>query len=143
MKIFNSQRGQSLVEVAITMVIMLVLLLSTFEFGYAFLYYITIKDAAEEGAIYGSLHPSSSCNTTLTSWVHNSSFSPVINISDPSITTVAISRTGTTPGNTITVTVTHRYSIITPLVSTVLGRNDIDLHASVTNTILTNVTTCN
>ena len=138
-----TQKGQSLVEVAITMVILLVLLLSTFEFGYAFLYYITIKDAAEEGAIYGSLFPSASCNTTLTSRVHNSSSSPVINISDPAITTVAISRTGTTPGSTITVTVTHQYNIITPLVQTVLGRTTMELHASITNTILTNTTTCN
>lgn len=139
----HSQKGQSLVEVAITMVIMLVLLLTTFEFGYAFLYYITIKDAAEEGAIYGSLHPSASCNSTLTSWVHNSSFSPALNINDPNITTVAISRTGVTPGDSITVTVTHQYSIITPLVSSVLGQNEIALHASVTNTILTDITTCN
>ena len=138
-----TQKGQSLVEVAITMVILLMLLLTTFEFGYAFLYYITIKDAAEEGAIYGSLYPSASCNTNLTSRVHNSSSSPVINISDPNITTVAISRTGTTPGSTITVTVTHRYNIITPLVQTVLGQTTMELHASITNTILTNATTCN
>ena len=138
-----SQKGQSLVELAITMTILVLLLLSTFEFGYAFLYYITIRDAAQEGAIYGSLYPSASCNANITSRVRHSSSSPAIDISNPTVTVVAITRTGTTSGYKITVTVTHHYNIITPLVRTMLGRTTIDLHASITDTILTDATTCN
>ena len=138
-----SQKGQSLVELSITMVILLVLLLSIFEFGYAFLYYITIKDAAQEGAIYGSLYPSAACNTTLVSRVRNSSSSPAINITDTTVTPVTVTRTGTTSGYTITVNVTHHYHVITPLIRTILNDSTIDLHASITNTILTSETTCN
>jgi len=138
----NLQKGQSMVELAITFVILLMLLLGTFDFGYGFLYYITIKDAAEEGAIYGSLYPSTSCNTQVTSRVRNSSSAPIINISNPTTTQVTITRTGTTSGNTITVRVDHQYHIITPFVATMIGNANLNLRATVSNTILTSATNC-
>lgn len=130
-------------ELAITIVILLVLLLGTFDFGYGFLYYITIKDAAEEGAIYGSIYPSASCNDQLTARVRQSSSSPVINISDPATTQVVITRTGTTSGNLITVQVDHQYAVLTPFISNIIGSPTINLRATITNTILTNTTVCN
>jgi Flp pilus assembly protein TadG len=138
----ESQRGQSMVELAITLVILLMLLLGIFDFGYGFLYYITIKDAAEEGAIYGSLYPSTSCNTQLTSRVRNSSSSPAINISNPANTQVTITRTGTTSGSNITVRVDHQYHIITPFIASIIGNANLNLRAQITNTILTSSTAC-
>jgi len=53
----NHQKGQSLVELAITLNIILLLLAGAFDFGSALLTYISLRDAAQEGVLYGSIEP--------------------------------------------------------------------------------------
>ena len=134
-----SEKGQSLVEMALAATLMMFLLLATVDFGYGFLYWITIRDAAQEGAMFGSLHPSPACDNTLRSWVKDSATSAVIRTANLQDGNITISRTGMNPGNSITVTVIHNYHILTPLVSTFTGTTTIPVKASVTNTILQNI----
>lgn len=138
-KYIPSEKGQSLVEMALTATLMLFLMLATIDFGYGFLYWITIRDAAQEGAMFGSLHPSPACDNTLRAWVKDSATSAVIRTSTLQDGNITITRTGTNPGNSITVTVVHNYHILTPLVSTFTGTTSIPVKASVTNTILQNI----
>ena len=51
----KSERGQSLVELAISLVILLYLLSGAVEFGILFFQYVQLRDAAQEGALYGSI----------------------------------------------------------------------------------------
>ena len=62
MKKLKSERGQSLVEISISLVIILYLLSGAVEFGIAFFQFIQLRDAAQEGALYGSIHPSETNN---------------------------------------------------------------------------------
>lgn len=48
------ERGQSLVEFAISLVFILFLLAGLVEFGIALFQYVQLRDAAQEGALYGS-----------------------------------------------------------------------------------------
>jgi Flp pilus assembly protein TadG len=57
MKKLKSERGQSLVELAISLVIILFLLAGAVEFGIALFQFIQLRDAAQEGALYGSICP--------------------------------------------------------------------------------------
>jgi Flp pilus assembly protein TadG len=57
MKKIKSERGQSLVELAISLVIILFLLAGAVEFGIALFQFIQLRDAAQEGALYGSICP--------------------------------------------------------------------------------------
>ena len=50
-------RGQSLVELAISLMIILLLLLGAVEFSLAMFQYVTVRDVAKEGAIDGSIKP--------------------------------------------------------------------------------------
>jgi hypothetical protein len=50
-------RGQSLVELAISLTVMLLLLAGAVTFGMALFSYVAIRDAAQEGALYGSMYP--------------------------------------------------------------------------------------
>ncbi len=50
-------RGQSLVELAISLMVMLLLLAGAVTFGMALFSYVAIRDAAQEGALYGSFNP--------------------------------------------------------------------------------------
>ena len=51
------EKGQSLVELAISLPVILLILLGTFDFGMALFSYSIIRDAAQEGALYASFNP--------------------------------------------------------------------------------------
>lgn len=143
MKANRSERGQSLIEFLISFVLLLLLLLGTFDFGYAFLYWITIRDGAQEGAVYASLHPDAACQSTLESWVRNSADSPIIDISDPAVTVITTTRAGTEIGDLIKVEVDHVYNLHTALIPDIIGSTTINLHAEVTVSVLQADSTCN
>lgn len=51
------QRGQSLVELALSLVFLIFLVAGIIDIGRAILTLIAMRDAVQEGVIYGSLHP--------------------------------------------------------------------------------------
>ncbi len=59
-KKMNSQqieKGQSMVELALTITILMILLAGVIDMGRAFFTYMAMRDAAQEGAAYGSVNP--------------------------------------------------------------------------------------
>jgi uncharacterized membrane protein len=55
---FNrSERGQSMVEMALTMTILLVVLSAVLDLGRGFFSFIAIQNAAAEGALYAAINP--------------------------------------------------------------------------------------
>lgn len=50
-------RGQSMVEFALCLSLLIMILLGVFDLGRAFHAYIVITNAAREGAYYGAMHP--------------------------------------------------------------------------------------
>jgi Flp pilus assembly protein TadG len=137
MKNIKTERGQSLVELSISLLIVLWLLAGTVEFGIAFFQFIQLRDAAQEGALYGSLHPDEASNIELR--VRNASDKPI----DLSATTGprAVTVTVTTPDGTscvadsIKVSVSFNHQLFMPFASLFMD-NPIQLEASVTDTIL-------
>jgi Flp pilus assembly protein TadG len=144
-----SRRGQSLVEFALALTLMLTLLAGAVDLGSAFFSYVALRDAAQEGALYGSIaaivdtnangkyDPGENLNTAaIEARVRQSSTQPV-DLTDASKVTISI--TATTPycaGNAITVTVAYNYQLTMPLIGAVIGSQTIPVSASVTNTIL-------
>ncbi|HBG74510.1 MAG: hypothetical protein A2X25_10785 [Chloroflexi bacterium GWB2_49_20] len=139
------QKGQSLVELALTITILLTLLAGAFDLGSAFLDYIALRDAAQEGAMYGSIDPKNT--DSIVERVQNSSDTPVdfstfvLDCSpflQDSPDSICVNFPGETcTGNEITVTVRYHYNLTMPLIGTIIGSQTIPLHASVTNVILT------
>lgn len=54
--LWKRAEGQSLVELAIILPVLMVILLGIIDFGRVFYAYVTITNASREGARYGSLH---------------------------------------------------------------------------------------
>lgn len=54
----KAERGQSLVEFALGLTVILILLAGTLDLGRAYFTFISLRDATQEGALYGSLAPS-------------------------------------------------------------------------------------
>lgn len=144
-KINRKQKGQSLVELTLTITILLTLLAGVFDFGSAFFDYIALRDAAQEGAVYGSIDPTS---TNIVQRIQASSNRPV-NFStflgdcnsDSGICVSFADHLGAAvsnpcSGNTVTVRVNFRYHLTMPFIGSIIGSQSIPLHATVTNVIL-------
>jgi len=140
MKNFNSERGQSLVELAISLVILLYILTGAVEFGMAFFQFVQLRDAAQEGATYGSINPSD--NTGIMARIRESSQSP-IKLNDTSVvpdSDITITVTSSPcEGNGIKVEIKYYHQIFMPFIPQLIGTNTIPLTASVTDTILSPV----
>ncbi len=136
----KSQRGQSLVELAISLTVILMLLSGAVDFGMAFFSYTAIRDAAQEGAASGSFNPTDSAGMIMR--VRKQSTNPV-NLNDASKVTVSASIIGAscqgvTGGttNAVQVTVKYNYPIIMPFLGLILNSQTIPLSATETDTIL-------
>ena len=132
-------RGQSLVEMALTLTVILYLLLGAVEFSLALFQYVTMRDAAQEGAIYGSINPSDMVGIENRARATASDIM-VIDDTDISVNLLGssycegLSASGTP--NTIEIEITFPHKIFMPLVTPMIGTDTINLTAKVTNTIL-------
>ena len=53
----DNEKGQSLLELAVSLIVLLILLAGVVDFGRIAFYYIALRDAAQEGASFGSIFP--------------------------------------------------------------------------------------
>ena len=134
MKLKN-ERGQSLVELAISLLILLYLLSGAVEFGIIFFQYVQLRDAAQEGALYGSMNPTDTAG--IIARVEASSTSP-IDLTDPGVVITPTIIGSACEGNGIQVTVAYDHTVFMPFMSRFIGPT-IDLDATVTDTILSPV----
>lgn len=141
MKIIKSEKGQSLVEMAISFVLIMVLLVGTVEFGMAFFQYIQLRDAAQEGALYGSIYPNDAPGIELRTRGASASPIDLLVSTGPNAVLVSVEYIGPKicEGNAVKVTVQFNHKIFMPLIPKILGRTTLPLRASVTDTILTPV----
>jgi Flp pilus assembly protein TadG len=153
MKKLNSERGQSLVELSISLVVLLYLLSGAVEFGLAFFQFVQLRDAAQEGALYGSMdptNPSSIVPDPIETRVRAASSSP-IDLADPGLVTVTITAHDSAgnplavndacEGDSLTVAVEFEHQIFMPFIPTLLSRNTLPLRAEVTDTVLAPIQT--
>ena len=135
----SKERGQSLVEFAISLTVIMMLLAGAVEFGIALFQFVQLRDAAQEGALYGSIHPGDDANIELR--VRSASLSPIDLQTDPGVT-IVISYPDGAPnceGKGIQVEVSFPHQISMPFIGPIIGSTTIPLTASVTDTILTPV----
>jgi Flp pilus assembly protein TadG len=57
-----TQRGQSLVEFAVSLTILLILVAGIFDAARALFTYLSLRDAAQEGALYASIDPANNAD---------------------------------------------------------------------------------
>jgi len=143
----NSENGQSLVELGISMMVIMILLVGAVEFSIALFQFVQLRDAAQEGALYGSFNPA---DVNGIRWRIRAASQSPIDLSNPSLVPdsdidIAYTNGTTAPhpceGDGVTVTITFDHTITLPLVGPMIGSNTIPLTASVTDTILQPVCT--
>jgi Flp pilus assembly protein TadG len=136
--------GQSLVEFTVMVVFLLVLLMGVFDLGRAYFSYLALKDAAAEGAYYGSAFPQcasasglNSRNSVVTpacSGANNIPFrtiqsAPIGGLIDWAHATIQVANPVLAAGVPITVSVSYPYQLLTPIVGAIANSQYITLTA--------------
>lgn len=159
----KAERGQSLVELAISLVVLLYLLSGIVEFGLAFFQFVQLRDAAQEGALFGSGNLNDPSLPTdfdlIETRVRASSNTPInLDAAAPNpvrvliyVDTDLVRSNGANTGNgadatwvgknaceahALKVRTEFDHNIFMPFMPQLLRRNTITLNAEVTDTIL-------
>ena len=131
----KSERGQSLVEFAISLVIILWLLAGAVEFGIALFQYIQLRDAAQEGALFGSVNPSKT--SEIEARVRNASSSPLDLTDTSQVFVTVLTPSGACVAQSVEVTVSYNHQVFMPFATLFTGGSTtIPLSATVIDTIL-------
>ena len=123
-------RGQGLVEFAVGVIVLIILLMGMLDLGRAFFSYLSILDAAQEGAAYGSIAPDDV--NGIRQRVRDTSTGPInfIDLRDSQIDVQVINYACS--GNNIKISVQCNFILVTPFI----GGKTLPLTAEVTDTIL-------
>lgn len=124
MRLFRQLKGQSLVETAIVLPLVLLLLMAIIDFGFLFNNYIVISNASREAARKGSL---GGTDAEIIQLVQN--YTSTLDSSRVSID-IYPAQSQRFHGSEIKVTVRYNNPMITPVIGSLLG-NEIPLQGQV------------
>ncbi|HNA59234.1 MAG TPA: pilus assembly protein [Chitinophagales bacterium] len=142
------QKGQSLVELAVSLPVILLILLGTFDIGMALFSYSIIRDSAQEGALYGSFNPGNKAEIenrarNILPRDQGEVFSSPVDLRNKDsvsidIITKGAECQGVTKGtaNYIQVKITYNYPILFPLIGQLFGSDGIQISSTASNVIL-------
>lgn len=132
------EEGQSLVELAVSLVILLILLAGIVDLGRISFYYIAMRDAAQEGASYGIVYPNHCFaieDRVRASVIDNTNVNVDISVNGKACLSAA--PTDACEGHAISVTVSDpNFPITMPFLGGFLGRQSIVLETTIEDTIL-------
>jgi hypothetical protein len=144
-KLRKKERGQSMVELAISLVLILTILAGIFDLGRAIIAYLVLQDAAEEGIVYGISFPTDcnqitarirgDVNTTLI----KSQVNVAISIQDSSgnyTSCYSIPYAQVYAGKIMHINITTNFPITMPFLGTILGEQSIPLVVTTNGVIL-------
>lgn len=152
----KNERGQSFMELAISLLFLLVLLAAVIDLGWSFYTMVALRDTAQEAAAFGSMCPDNL--TRVRTRLLESATAP-IDISDLQSGDIEICLVGPNPatqpplfscpasqsqdnstwavrGNNVRVALRIQHQILTPFVGSFIGRQTYPLSVNVSNTIL-------
>lgn len=141
----EKSRGQSLVELALILPILMLLVAATIDLGRIFYSQITIANAAREGAMEAAKNPTSyvanaACNKTtnrVICRVVNESKGSFVAIVPTDVTLTCSPACVSGLGNTVTVKVIGRFTLLTPLMAAFTGGTNLTMASTASAQIVT------
>ncbi|MEW5953326.1 MAG: TadE/TadG family type IV pilus assembly protein [Bacillota bacterium] len=113
-KIYRDNRGQSLVEMALVLPLLIIILFGIIEFGRVFHSYLIITHASREGARVGVVGQS---NTDIKQQIQDAA---PLNLDKLTITITPSEQQARTPGVPLTVSVGYQVDLFTPILGSIL-----------------------
>ena len=133
MKHRKAEKGQSLLEFALIVPILLIILAGVLDLGRLYYAYVAVTDAAAEGASYAAIHPQANERAEVLQRAQEAS-GALVQI-DP--TMVQVDCPAIAAGAPITVTVSYSFTVATPLLNVIVPSGELRLRAVATESILT------
>ncbi len=141
LQLHKRERGQSLVEFSMGMVVLLVLLVGVTDTARVMFTYLSMRDAAQEGALFASVNPTDT--GAIESRVRNTSnlmsgLGASITVTvEPTVTgKLCFGDTGGTSHGVI-VTVTYpSFPLTMPLIGAIIGSQNVGIRAAANNKII-------
>ena len=128
------ERGQALVEFAVILPVIILILMGIVDLGRVFNAYVTIANAAREGARYGIVYGHSTDDAGIRNQVVTEALPAVQIVNDASH--IVITDSGSrNPGSELSVRVNYDFNAVTPLISSFWGGGALTIHASSTMVI--------
>ena len=115
MKSLRNEKGQSLIEFAIILPLLLLLLMGILEFGVMLNSYLSINNSAREGARLGIVDGS---NSEIKQLITN--ISPNLNSENLTVNITPLDGSRTS-GDTLSVEVIYNYQVTIPIISNILN----------------------
>jgi Flp pilus assembly protein TadG len=125
-------RGQSLVEVALVLPILLIIMMGLLDFGRAFYIQVALRDAADEGAVYAAIHP----NDTTGIEQRVVYASTMLFTIDPATISVVLPA-NMVAGEPVTVIISHPLQLYTPFVQGLVSGGTLTINGQSTQPIIT------
>jgi Flp pilus assembly protein TadG len=118
----QATKGQTVVEFALILPVLILLLLITIDFGRAFLGWVSLNNAARVGANYAALHPNDTWGAGTDYQVLMTDNMDAINC-EPNPDPAAAPVFGATrdPGDAVRVNLSCDFTIVTPIISSIVG----------------------
>jgi Flp pilus assembly protein TadG len=140
----RAERGQSFVELAVSITFLLTLIAAIVEMGWGFYTMIALRDAATEAASFGAICPN---RLDLVERRFFQSSTAPINMQDTTFEMCVVDPAGGNPnacisnsnieiGYSVRVTVTRQHEIITPFIGSFIGTQTYPLRVVTLNTVL-------
>jgi hypothetical protein len=145
MKIFllnKSEKGQSLIELGVSLVFILIILAGVVDITRLGLYLISIRDAAQEGAVYGSIFPSDCSGISnrvydgSSGWLSPGRVDVQISVNGVSCESASATTDACAPHEIRINVVQPSFPITMPFLGAVLGRQTLSLNTNASESIL-------
>jgi TadE-like protein len=141
----KAQKGQSLVEFSLGLVMLLLIVSGLLDVGRLYFTFVALEDAAGEGALYLSLNPqcvhatdgTECANPNNADYRVRNSGGQEVDWSNADIKFDIPEPYGV--GEPVKVTVSYSYRLFTPIIPKITGLNPITISANASQIIITNV----
>ena len=141
----SRSRGQSIVELALILPVLMLLVASTLDLGRMFYSQITITNAAREGAYEAAYNPTNfqanaPCNKDLNRVmcrVLSESKGSFVTVDKADVALACTPTCATGIGNNVKVTVLGHFKLLTPIMAPFFGGSDVTINSSASAQIIT------
>jgi Flp pilus assembly protein TadG len=126
----GKEKGQSLTEVALMLPVLLLILAGVLDLGRLYYAYVTVSDAAAEGATYAAINPNDGDEIVSRTQAATDGLVQI----DASM--VGVDCPTVAAGAPVTVTVGYTFTLVTPIINAMVPDGTLMLHAAATEAVL-------
>ena len=130
------ERGQGLIEFSLMAIFLVILMMGVLDLGRAYFTYLALKDAAQEGAYFGSAFPQCVASAgacadpnNIPFRVRHSANGGLVDWAGPGAHITITLPPVVQAGESLTVTISYQYQMLTPLVGTIANGQVLTLTA--------------